>query len=127
VDGPAYGRILEFTKLFWANKGNHNEQTGQKFLPKFTAAELERALEQSGRKDLSAEVATVEDSLFDPNFEPILTAKSPEGGKDIIQASSNNFYFGVTLADLKTQYSEERAPWDARTSSKRRGRRSPRR
>ncbi|HEY3937185.1 MAG TPA: hypothetical protein VGL97_07125 [Bryobacteraceae bacterium] len=101
VDGELYGRILEFTKLFWANKGNHNEQTGQKFLPKFTAGELEGALEQSGRKDLSAEVATVKDSLFDPNFEPILTAKSPEGAKDIIQASSNNFYFGVTLADLK--------------------------
>jgi len=29
------------------------------------------------------------------------TAKSPQGGKDIIQASANTFYEGVTLADLK--------------------------
>ena len=29
------------------------------------------------------------------------TAKSPQGGKDIIQASANTFYDGVTLADLK--------------------------
>ena len=29
------------------------------------------------------------------------TAKSPQGGKDIIQASSNNFYSGVSLAELK--------------------------
>ena len=35
------------------------------------------------------------------NFEPLITAKSPAGGKDIIQASANNFYLGVTLADLK--------------------------
>ena len=40
-------------------------------------------------------------SLFDAEFEPLITAKSPSGGKDIIQASANNFYFGVTLADLK--------------------------
>ena len=30
-----------------------------------------------------------------------MTAKSPSAGKDIIQSSANNFYFGVTLADLK--------------------------
>jgi dipeptidyl-peptidase III len=31
----------------------------------------------------------------------VITAKRPAGDKDIIQASSNNFYFGVKLADLK--------------------------
>ena len=40
-------------------------------------------------------------SLFDPDFEPLITAKSPSGGKDIVQASANNFYLGVSLADLK--------------------------
>ena len=29
-------KILDFTKLFWANKGNHNETTAQKYLPTFT-------------------------------------------------------------------------------------------
>src|SRR5260370_32070674 len=29
------------------------------------------------------------------------TAKSRRGGRDVIQASSNNFYSGVTVADLK--------------------------
>src|SRR5262249_10337269 len=37
----------------------------------------------------------------DPNFEPTITAKSPQGGKDILQSSANNFYAGVSLADLK--------------------------
>jgi dipeptidyl-peptidase-3 len=40
-------------------------------------------------------------ALFDPVFEPMLTAKSPVGGKDTIEASSNTFYKGLSLADLK--------------------------
>jgi dipeptidyl-peptidase-3 len=101
VDPAVYGRILDFTKLFWANSGNHNELTGQKFLPKFTADELKGALQQAGRKDLATTVDELRQSLFDPDFEPLTTAKSPAGGKDIIQASGNNFYSGVALTDLR--------------------------
>ena len=101
VEPGVYGNVLDFTKLFWGNKGNHNELTSQKVLPTFTAAELQRALEQSGRKDLVPEAAALQQSLFDPDFEPLITAKSPSGGKDIVQASANNFYLGLGLADLK--------------------------
>ena len=101
VESGLYRRIADFTKLFWANKGNHNEQTGLKFLPKFSAQDLKQALAQCGRSDLDPEVDALSQALFDASFEPVITAKSPEGGKDIIQASSNNFYFGVKLADLK--------------------------
>ncbi len=101
VDPAIYGKVLDFTKLFWANNGNHNELTAQKFMPAFTADELKHALEQAGRKDLLAAVDALRPSLFDANFEPLITAKSPSGGKDILQASANNFYLGVSLADLK--------------------------
>jgi dipeptidyl-peptidase-3 len=101
VDPAIYGKVSDFTKLFWANKGNHNETTAQKFLPKFTADDLKHALDQAGHKDLVPEVDALAPSLFDAEFEPLITAKSPRGGKDIIQSSANNFYFGVTLADLK--------------------------
>jgi len=47
------------------------------------------------------EVDALRQSLFDPAYEPLITAKSPSGGKDILQASANNFYMGVSLADLK--------------------------
>ena len=51
---------------------------------------------------MNKEVQDLKSALFDPNFEPMTTAKSPQGGKDIIQASSNTFYGpNVTLADLK--------------------------
>ena len=52
-------------------------------------------------QDLVPEVDELAPSLFAAEFEPLITAKSPTGAKDIIQASANNFYFGVALADLK--------------------------
>lgn len=108
VNRDSYGKILSFTKLFWANRGNHNEITAQKFLPDFTFEELKAAaaaaLHHGGHDfsdaTLSKELDELRPSLFDPQFEPTVTAKSPSGGLDILQASSNNFYSGVKLSDL---------------------------
>jgi dipeptidyl-peptidase-3 len=101
VEPAIYAKIADYTKLFWGNKGNHNESTSQKVLPDFTADDLKRALAQAGHKDLIAEADALNQSFFDPAYEPLATVKSPVGGKDIVQASANNFYVGVTLADLK--------------------------
>jgi len=118
IDAGVAGKIMEFTKLFWANRGNHNELTSQKFVPAFTFEELKQAallaLKNGAFSAPSGDLPAVKDatqlekelealraSLFDPGFEPMITAKSPSGGLDVIQASSNTFYEGVTLADLK--------------------------
>ena len=118
IPAAPLAKIRSYALLFWANRGNHNETTGQKFVPSFTANELTdaalRAQQNGGFKttsvdlpalpspdDLRREVAALEKSLFDPAFEPIITAKTPPPGQDIIQASSNTFYRGVTLGDLK--------------------------
>jgi dipeptidyl-peptidase III len=116
VDPAVYAKILDFTKLFWGNKGNHNELTSQKFLPKFTADELKRALDQAGHKELVRDVDALAPSLFDADFEPLITAKSPSGGKDIVQSSANNFYSGVTLAELKNF--PEHYPLNSRVTKK---------
>jgi dipeptidyl-peptidase-3 len=108
VNRPAYEKILAFTKLFWGNRGNHNETTAQKFLPDFSFEDLRAAglaAIRSGSKVFTEaaflkELDELKPSLFDPNFEPLVTAKAPRGGLDILQASSNNYYFGVTLADV---------------------------
>ncbi|MGO9208786.1 MAG: dipeptidyl-peptidase 3 family protein [Terriglobales bacterium] len=118
IDPAAMGKITDFAKLFWANRGNHNENTAQKFLPTFTFDELKQAAVTAQRHgamktaygdlpplptpaQLNRELDGLRASLFDPSFQPMTTAKSPQGGKDIIQASSNNFYSGVSLAELK--------------------------
>src|SRR6266545_1062108 len=36
-------KIVAFAKLFWANRGNHNDTTAQKFLPDFSFDELRTA------------------------------------------------------------------------------------
>ena len=118
IDPAALAKIGEFAKLFWANRGNHNELTSQKFLPSFTFEQLEKAAltaQQNGAfrmayadlpplkkpTDVTRELESLRASLFDPAFEPMMTAKSPAGGKDTIQSSSNTFYQGVSLNDLK--------------------------
>ena len=54
----------------------------------------------------------------------MITAKTPPPGKDILQASANKFYQGVTLADLKGFQENyplnSRVVKDARGSSARR-------
>ena len=102
---------MAFTKLFWTNKGNHQEITAQKFLPDVSFEDLKsrRPRREAQRlvphtcsePDLIKELDALRPSLFDPNFEPLITAKSPKGDLDILQASANNFYSGVKLADLK--------------------------
>ncbi len=110
-------KILAFTKLFWANRGNHHDQTALKILPEFTFEEWKLAASEALRKgafaaapyglpgirtqaDLDRELGELRASLFDPAFEPSITAKSPQGKLDILQASANNFYSGVTQGDL---------------------------
>jgi dipeptidyl-peptidase-3 len=117
-DMPAFGKISDYTKLFWANRGNHNDQTAQKVMPQFTFEELQKAASAALAKgeykktayglepivtqaDLDRELKELRASIFDPAFEPTITAKSPRGNLDILQASANNFYSGVRLADLK--------------------------
>lgn len=116
VNPAVYEKVVAFTKLFWANRGNHNENTAQKFLPAFTYDELKRAgqvaLEHGGRgtfgsEAFAKEIDELRAAFFDPEFEPMITAKSPKSGLDILQASGNNFYKEVKLADLanfKEQY-----------------------
>jgi dipeptidyl-peptidase III len=118
IPPATFQKIREFALLFWANRGNHNETTGQKFLPAFTPDELQQAALTAQKNgafktkvadlpalpesaDLQRELRELGPSLFDANVDATITAKTPPPGKDIIQASSNTFYRGVTLQDLK--------------------------
>jgi dipeptidyl-peptidase III len=123
IDPATMRKIRDFTELFWANRGNHDADTAQKFLPDFTFDELSKAAtiaQQHGAMatpcgdlepimtpaQLQKELRDLHRPLFDLQFQPMDTAKSPQGGLDIIQASSNTFYEGVTLDDLKDFHEE---------------------
>jgi dipeptidyl-peptidase-3 len=118
IDPQLAKKITDYAKLFWGNDGNHNDLTAQKFAPEFTFEELKQAAlaaQKNGafksaygdlppletEDSLNKDLDELKQPIFDPNFEPMDTAKSPSGGKDIIQASSNTFYPGLSLNDLK--------------------------
>ena len=118
IDRNAFEKIREFALLFWANRGNHNLMTSRKFMPSFTGDDLQAAALKAQANgafkaayadlpplrtpdDLRKELQDLHAAMFDANFEPMITAKTPPPGKDIIQASANTFYEGVTLGDLE--------------------------
>jgi dipeptidyl-peptidase-3 len=136
IPPASFPKIREYALLVWANRGNHNELTSQKFLPRFTPSELQVAAVQAqaagafaspygdlpslaGVDALAKELADLQRPIFDPAFEPMITAKTPPAGQDILQASANNFYQDVSLADL--QGFEERHPLNSRVVKDARG------
>src|SRR4029078_13738048 len=43
VPAPVFATIREYALLFWANRGNHNEISAQKIMPRFTFEQLQDA------------------------------------------------------------------------------------
>jgi dipeptidyl-peptidase III len=111
VDPQTLAAIERYTKLFWINTGPYNNLTAQKFVLTCTPeafAAAAHAAEKAGAKFPSAGGETLDRLLtrlkplfFDPNVDPMVTAKTPPPGKDILAASSNNLYAGVTMKDLE--------------------------
>jgi dipeptidyl-peptidase III len=118
IDVLTLPRIVDYTQLFWANRGNHDANTARKFLPSLSFDELQKAALTAQRHaamktaygdlppiasaaQLRSELKTLRSAFFDADFEPMDTAKGAAPGSDIVQASSNTFYPGLSLADLK--------------------------
>jgi dipeptidyl-peptidase-3 len=119
IPQATFDKIRHYALLFWANRGNHNENTSQKLLPAFAFEELQQAALKAQTNGafksayadlpplatpeaLNRELAELRAPLFDPSVEPLITAKTPPAGQDIVQASANTFYRGVTLQDVKS-------------------------
>ena len=52
-------------------------------------------------KTLDQLLARLRPMFFDPDVDPMVTAKTPPPGKNILTASANNLYVGVTMKDLE--------------------------
>ena len=103
--------ITRYTKLFWINTGPYNNLTARKFLLRLDRQELVRAAETAQANGAVFElvpgervadlVARLAPMFFDPDFEPMVTNKTPGDGHDILERSANNFYDGVRMSDLE--------------------------
>ncbi len=110
IDPATRQEIERYTRLFWINSGPHNNLTARKFVLKCTpeafaaavkaAASAGAALPLRPGETLEAMLARLEPLFFDPAVDPIVTSKTPGPGRDILQASANNLYVGVTMKDL---------------------------
>jgi dipeptidyl-peptidase-3 len=103
--------LTRYTKLFWINTGPYNNLTARKYVLNLSETELADAAEIAERNGARFRLASGESvrdliarhapMFFDATFEPMVTCKTPGPGRDILQASANNLYDGVTMADLE--------------------------
>ena len=122
VDSDVLGAIHAYTKLFWLNTGPFNNLTARKFTLDTTPAAFSAAIAAAARAGASfptrdgettAGMARRMESLFfDPDFEPIVTNKTPGPDEDLLLSSANNLYKDVSTTDLE-QF-EERYPLTSR-------------
>ena len=110
LDAPVRAEIERYTKLFWLNNGPYNNLTARKFVLKITPEQLWGAVQtaakngarfQTGHEGIEAKLKRLQPMFFDPNVDPIVTNKTPGPDRDILQASANNLYYNVSMADLK--------------------------
>ena len=110
VDPKTLEEILRYTKLFWINTGPFNNLTARKFVlrctPEAFAAAAHVAEKAGGsfplqnNETLDHLLARLTPQFFDPDVDPMVTAKTPPAGQDILTASANNLYVGVSTNDL---------------------------
>jgi dipeptidyl-peptidase-3 len=110
VDKTTLDEVTRYTKLFWINSGPHNNLTARKAVLQTTPAAFAaaaHAAEKSGAtfplrkgEPLDGLLARLAPNFFDPDVDPSVTTKTPPAGQDILTASANNLYVGVTMKDL---------------------------
>ncbi len=111
VDPGVLAEIRRYTKLFWINTGPYNNLTARKFLLRLEPEAFRAAVSAAERngarlpardgETAAALVARLSPMFFDAATDPTVTSKAPQDGKDILEASANNLYSGVRMADLE--------------------------
>ncbi|HSF99832.1 MAG TPA: hypothetical protein VLA20_01835, partial [Vicinamibacterales bacterium] len=107
---PVVEEIRRYTKLFWINSGPHNNLTSRKFVLRCARPEFRRVVHAAAARGvrfpcrdgetLDELLDRLDGPFFDPQVDPLVTNKTPGGGRDILEASANNLYDGVTMPDL---------------------------
>jgi dipeptidyl-peptidase-3 len=111
IEAGVIAEIRRYAKLFWINSGPHNNLTARKFVLKCTPEQLSDAAHRADQNGASFPACPGETldglldrlrgAFFDPQVDALVTSKTPGPGQDILAASANNLYRGVTMADLE--------------------------
>ena len=111
VKPETLAEIRRYAKLLWVNNGPHSAVTSRKYVLECSPEDFANAakkaeangadLPKASGESTSDLLARMKPILFDPAVDSLVTNKSPGPGQDILQASANNFYEGVTIEDLE--------------------------
>ena len=115
---PVLAEIRRYTKLFWINSGPYNNLTARKFLLRLTrsqlldaarvAADTGAVLPLRSGETVESLIDRLSPAFFDIAIDPVVTNKTPGPGRDILAASANNLYCGVTTTEVE-QFQERYA------------------
>ena len=108
--GDDWKKFQDYCGRFWFSNGNHHHYGNEKFIPECSADYFKSLVMASDTnalpKDQGESVATfwtrVNPLLYDIKVEP--KCVDLRSGIDNIKASSNNFYEGVTMAEVEAFY-----------------------
>lgn len=89
-------------KVFFAN-GIHHHYSMEKFIPSFTPEYFKTLLREVGAEPLYGEVERI---IFDPEY--MAKRVVLDEGKDLVKASANHYYEGVTQEEVEKFYGEKK-------------------
>lgn len=110
--GAEWQAFVTYAKQVFFSNGVHHHYGAAKLLPGFSAAYLRRLLDESapaslplGGRDVAALATQLGPILFDPTIDAKTT--NLDGQADNVAESANNFYRGVTAAEVASFYTEQ--------------------
>lgn len=118
--GANWDAFMEYAKRVWFSNGIHHHYSMRKLQPGFDAAYFASLVSGSPKAEFpriagsidnnEALVAFLNPILFDPN----VAAKrvNQDAGVDLVQTSANNFYEGVSQAEVEAFYAKQKVKDD---------------
>jgi len=112
-NAPEFASFMEYTKRVWFSNGIHHHYSTKKIMPEFTEAYFESLVSGSPKAafptfesvaDAAGLVSFLKPILFDPTVAAKRVNQDPE--VDNVVASANNFYEGVTKAEVESYYAK---------------------
>ncbi len=117
-ESAEFAQLTTFMKRVWMGNGIHHHYSEDKFIPDFSAAYFSKTVKSIDPKKLPLGkgetvdqlVAKLTPILFDSSIFPKRTNQAE--GVDLILSSANNYYEGVTQAEVEAFYAKMKNPND---------------
>lgn len=114
---PRFKQFEKYLKKVWFANGIHHHYSTDKFRPEFTEAYFDELVAGTPKTDFPMDfgsvervIAEIKPVVFDPEVMP--KRVNLAAGEDIIRASANNYYEGVSQQEVEEFYAARMDPND---------------